>query len=135
MTVSEATRRGGAVAEDDGRTRWEQGFQRYREVYGDDAFVFPKGQVPAFDVMIEQLFGEVWTREGLDIPMRRLLVMGVLAAQHEFGTLQLQFERALTAGELTAEQVREVVVHLVQYVGYPSSSGLLGAAEAAIGAR
>ena len=85
-----------------------------------------------FDVMIEQLFGEVWTRPGLEIEQRRLLVMGVLAAQHHFATLQTQFTRALDAGELTADQVREIVVHLVPYVGYPSSSDLFRVGEAAI---
>ena len=85
--------------------------------------------------MIEQLFGEVWTRPGFAIEQRRLLVMGVLAAQHHFGTLQIQFTRALATGELTAEQVREVVIHLVPYVGYPSSSSCSGVGEAAIAAH
>ncbi len=116
---------------DDG-ARFERGLAQYRRVYGDDAFAFEPGQAEFFDIMIEQLFGEVWTRPALAIDQRRLLVMGVLAAQHHFGTLQIQFTRALATGELTAEQVREVVIHLVPYVGYPSSSELYGAGEAAI---
>ena len=64
----------------DGDGRWERGLQRYREVYGDDAVVFERGQMTFFDVMIEQLFAEVWTRPALPIPARRLLTMGVLAA-------------------------------------------------------
>jgi 4-carboxymuconolactone decarboxylase len=120
---------------DQAGSRWDQGLRRYREIYGPDAHVFPQGQIPAFDLMIEQLFGEVWVRDALNISTRRLLVMGVLAAQREFDTLQLQFERALASDELTEAQVREVVVHLVQYVGYPSMSGLLRAAETAIGPR
>jgi alkylhydroperoxidase/carboxymuconolactone decarboxylase family protein YurZ len=56
----------------------------------------------------------------------------VLAAQHHFTTLQTQFTRALDAGELTTEQVREIVIHLVPYVGYPSSSDLFRVGEAAI---
>jgi 4-carboxymuconolactone decarboxylase len=120
---------------DQALSRWDQGLRRYREIYGPDAHVFAQGQVPAFDIMIEQLFGEVWVRKALDISTRRLLVMGVLAAQREFDTLQVQFERALASDELTEAQVREVVVHLVQYVGYPSMSGLLRAAETAIGQR
>ena len=53
--------------------------------------------------------------------------MGVLAAQHQFDTLQTQFSRALETGELDVEQVREVVIQLVPYVGYPSSSDLFRA--------
>lgn len=112
--------------------RWERGLERYREVYGEDAFVLERGQAPFFDLMIEQLFAEVWTRPALEVDARRLLVMGVLAAQHRFDTLGLQLARALDAGELTVEQVREVVVHLIPYVGYPSSSELFRVSEAAI---
>jgi 4-carboxymuconolactone decarboxylase len=112
--------------------RWAKGLAMYRSVYGDDAVAFERGASPMFDLMIEQLFGEVWSRAALAIPSRRLLTMGVLAAQHRFDVLQLQFERTLANGELTAEQVREVVVHLVPYVGYPSSGDLLRVSEAAI---
>jgi alkylhydroperoxidase/carboxymuconolactone decarboxylase family protein YurZ len=82
--------------------------------------------------MIGHLFGEVWTGEALDVPTRRLLVMGVLAAQHEFDTLGIQFSNALRTGELNTEQVREVVVQLIPYVGYPSSGSLFRVSETAI---
>jgi 4-carboxymuconolactone decarboxylase len=36
---------------------------------------------------------------------------------------------------MTEEQVREVVVHLVHYVGWPLATGLSGAAERVIGRR
>src|SRR5688572_28956642 len=100
-TVAAFTADGGAVADDDDRVA--AGLRRYREVYGDDAVVFPPGQAAFFDLMMEHLFDGVWNRPGLEIDQRRLLTMGVLAAQHRFDVLQLQFERAIVAGELTAE--------------------------------
>jgi 4-carboxymuconolactone decarboxylase len=115
--------------------RFERGLAQYRKVYGEEAFAFAEGQSGFFDLMIEQLFGEVWARPGLELEQRRLLVMGVLAAQHHFATLQTQFTRALDAGELTTEAVREIVIHLVPYVGYPSSSDLFRVGEAAIAAH
>jgi 4-carboxymuconolactone decarboxylase len=113
-------------------TRWEAGLARYLEVYGDDAVTFERGQFEFFDLMIEQLFAELWTRPALSIPERRLLTIGVLAARGHFDLLELQFVRALETGELTAAQVREVVIHLVAYAGYPSSGGLIQSSEAAI---
>ena len=104
----------------------------YRAVYGDDAVVFEQGDAEFFDLMVSQLFAEVWSRPGLALPARRLLVMGVLAAQHRYDTLRAQFARALATGELTAAQVREVVIHLIPYVGYPSSGELYRAGEDAI---
>lgn len=115
--------------------RWQKGVATYREVYGEDAFVFEQGQSDFFDLMMGQLFGEVWSRPALAIPSRRMLVMGVLAAQHRFDTLQIQLARALEAGELEVDQVREVVIHLIAYVGYPSSSDLFRVGEAAIAAH
>lgn len=112
--------------------RRERGLAKYREVYGDDAFVFEEGASEFFDLMLTQLFGEVWSRPALDVPQRRLLVMGVLAAQRAFDTLGIQFTRALEAGEMTVEQVRETAIHLIPYVGYPSSSDLYRVSETSI---
>lgn len=112
--------------------RRARGEAMYRRVYGDDAFVMPEGQSDFFDLMMGQLFAEVWARPGLPVESRRLLVMGVLAAQHRYDTLGVQFARCLDTGELTAEQVREVVIQLIPYVGYPSASDLFRVSEAAI---
>ncbi len=120
----------GTLGESDDRRA--RGLEQYRAVYGDDAVVMEPGQAAFFDLMMENLFDSVWSRPGLDIPTRRLLVMGVLAAQHHFDTLQIQFARALETGELSAEQVREVVIQLVPYVGYPSSGELFRVSETAI---
>lgn len=108
------------------------GVETYRAVYGDDAFIMDEGQSDFFDTMIDHLFGEIWSRPQLAISERRLLVMGVLAAQHRFDTLGIQFGRVLSNGEMTAEQVREVVIQLIPYVGYPSSSDLYRVSETAI---
>ena len=53
------------------------------------------------------------------------------AATH---TLQLQLERCLATGELDADGVREVALHLIPYVGYPSASELFRVAETAVAA-
>ena len=135
--MSERSERPSVVSErpDVGTTgdeRYARGLEKYREVYGDDAVVFETGEVAFFDLMVGHLFGEVWTRPGLEIDQRRLLVMGVLAAQAKWETLQTQFTRALARGELTAAQVREVAIHLIPYVGVPSSSELFRTSETAI---
>ncbi len=112
--------------------RRARGLDVYREVYGEDAVAFDPGQSDFFDLMMSHLFGEVWARPALPIDVRRLLVMGVLAAQHRYDTLGIQFSRALAAGELDADQVREVVIQLIPYVGYPSSGDLYRVSETAI---
>jgi len=108
----------------------------YHEVCGDDAALPDGGSAEFFDLLIiDQQFAEVWSRRALPIASRRLLTMGVLAATHRFDILQLQFARTLVTGELTAEQIREIVIHLITYVGTPSSGDLYRAGEAAIAAH
>ena len=116
----------------DSDARWERGIAQYKQVYGDDFVAFERGQFAFFDIMIEQLFAEVWSRGELSVPQRRLLLIGAIAAQGHFDILEIQLTRAITAGELTAEQVREAVIQLTPYIGYPSSGGLISASEAAI---
>src|SRR3954470_742437 len=125
-------RRQAVAVSDTDDDRYERGMARYREVYGQDAVVFERGQAPFFDLMIEQLFAEVWTRPALSTSQRRLISMGVVAARGRFETLRVQFEIALRDGELTPEQVREFVIHIIPYVGYPYSGELHATAEAAI---
>ena len=112
--------------------RRDRGVAKYHEVYGDDAFTMPEGQADFFDLMMKQLFGEVWSRPALSIESRRLLVMGVLAAQQRFDVLGIQLARCLETGELSEEQVREVAIQLIPYVGYPSSGDLFRVTEVAI---
>lgn len=112
--------------------RYQKGVAKYREIYGPDLPLAEHGSSDFFDLMIGHLFSEVWTGDALDVSTRRLLVMGVLAAQHEFDTLGIQFTNALRTGELSPEQVREVVVQLIPYVGYPSSGSLFRVSETAI---
>ena len=114
-------------------SRRARGQAMYREVYGENAALPEGGSAEFFDLLIlDQQFAEVWSRRALSIPSRRLLTMGVLAATRRFDILELQFARTLETGELTPEQIREVVIHLTSYVGTPSSGGLYQAGEAAI---
>ena len=111
--------------------RRERGLEKYREVYGEDAWVAPEGAVPAFDIMLEQLFGEIWTRSALCVRDRRLLAVGVLAANGKTETIALQMRRALELGELDAEQLHEVAIMLGHYAGWPLA-GELGAVAAQV---
>ena len=110
------------------------GMAKMQEVYG---FNVDPASVPGryTDITVDHLFGTVWTGATLDLPLRRLLTIGVLAAQDKPELLELQFDSALERGELTVDQVREVVVHLTHYVGWPISVGINNAAEKVIRRR
>ena len=115
-----------------GRERRERGAEKIREVYAGGVKTPPAGASQFADLMLEQLFAEVWTRDVLSMRDRRLLLLGAIAALGERDTFGIQVRATLKNAELTPEQVREVLIFLVHYVGYPRAAGLLGTLEQAI---
>lgn len=111
-----------------------RGMAKMDEVYGfsvDPAEI----PVPYVAFTVDHLFGQVWTRPELGIRDRRLMTIGVLAALGQSNLVEIQFRSALERGELTEAQVRETVVHLTHYIGWPLSTGVNEVAERVIAQR
>lgn len=111
-----------------------RGIAKMQEVYG---FSVDPDEIPGpyVEFTVDHLFGDVWTRPELDIRDRRLMTLGVLAALGQPQLVEIQFTSALERGELTEEQVRECVVHLTHYIGWPLSTGVNEVAERVIARR
>jgi 4-carboxymuconolactone decarboxylase len=75
--------------------RYQRGADVMNEVYGDLVPAAPEGANAFMDVMVSQVFAEVWSRDGLSIRDRRLLVMGVIAASGEPSVWGIQARAAL----------------------------------------
>ena len=58
--------------------------------------------------------------------------MGVIAANGATDIWGLQARSALANGELTVEELRETLVFLAPYAGYPNVAPLVGVTEKAI---
>ena len=112
--------------------RFQKGVEMFTQVYAGALQAPPEGQDAFFDVMLKHLFGEVWAREALSIRDRRLLLMGAIAALGEKDIFAIQVGAALQNEELTADQIREIIIHLAPYVGYPRVGGMRISAETAI---
>ncbi len=110
------------------------GIAKMQEVYG---FSVDPDTIPGryAEMTVDHLFGSVWTSDELDVRDRRLMTIGVLATLGKSDLLDIQFDSALSRGELTVDQVREVVVHLTHYIGWPLSTGLNQTAENVIARR
>jgi 4-carboxymuconolactone decarboxylase len=78
---------------------------------------------------VDHLFAEVWTREHLSNRDRRLLILGALAVAGDFDVIGLQIDAAHRLGELDADQLREIVIFLTHYVGWPRGAKLNAAVE------
>ena len=115
-----------------GSERRERGAEMMKKVYAGDVIVPPEGANAFADIMLEQVFAEVWTRPALSVRDRRLVIMGVIAAMRESMTWGIQAKAALKNGELTPEQLREMLIQLAQYAGYPRAAGLMAVTEKTI---
>ena len=102
-----------------------RGEAKFDEVYCGDLGALPApGASPFIDYMLETLFGVLWQDATLSIRERRLLLLGVLAAQGEDAALAIHLRAAVKRGELTAAQLQAMATFLTQYVGYPRGSRL-----------
>jgi 4-carboxymuconolactone decarboxylase len=108
--------------------RRKKGLEMLREVYAGDVVTPPEGN--AFtDVMLEQVFAEVWSRDVLSIRDRRLLLLGIIAEKGEPMTWGIQAKAALKRGELSPAELRELLLMIAQYAGYPRAAALVGIVE------
>ena len=111
--------------------RRARGEEMIKKVYAGDVVTPPPGNVFT-DVMLEQLFAEVWSRDVLSMRDRRILLLGIIAEKGEHMTFGIQAKAALKNGELTPEELRETLLMIAPYAGYPRAAGLVGVIEKAI---
>lgn len=109
-----------------------KGVAALEDVYQGLVPVLPEGLMDVADIMTEDLFGAIWTRPALDVRDRRLIVMGVIAAIGGPATWEIQCKAALMRGDLTSEELREVLIQATPYVGYPRAAEFTAATEGVI---
>ncbi len=117
------------MTDDGGRQR---GLAMMAQVYGWDV---QDGPGDFFGLTVEHLFGEIWTRPGLTMRDRRLLLIGLLVGQGAHDVAEIQLDAALRNGELGPGQLREIVIFLAHYAGWPSAARLSMQAEKLIAAQ
>src|ERR1700686_3552427 len=85
-----------------------RGLEMVEEVYQGRVTIDPT-LTPHQAATVDHVFGEIWSRPGLDIRDRRLVVIGVLGMLGKSEILEIQFGAALDRGELNAEQIHEIL--------------------------
>ncbi|MFI1460673.1 carboxymuconolactone decarboxylase family protein [Nocardia carnea] len=99
----------------------ERGLAKMAEVYG---WEFQDGPGDHFAVTADHLFADIWSRPGLSLRDRRLLLLGALTAQGLFDVAGIQIGAALKNGELDETALREISLFLCHYVGWPAGTSL-----------
>ncbi|MFF1945953.1 carboxymuconolactone decarboxylase family protein [Rhodococcus qingshengii] len=99
-----------------------RGVAKMNEVYGWELPADVPGDF--FAVTADHLFADIWTRPGLSVRDRRLLLIGAITAQGQNDVAKIQINAALHNEELTEQQFEEAAIFLCHYVGWPLATGL-----------
>ena len=83
---------------------------------------------------IDQAFGEIWTRPGLDRKARSLVSMAVMIALRQPNEFAIHMNIALNNG-LTLDEIEEALIQTLPYVGFPAVATALAAAGKVIQER
>ncbi len=74
------------------------------------------------DLITRYAWGEIWTRPGLDVRTRRLLVIATTIALGRWEELRLHVRAALAEGGVSAEDIKEVMLQQTVYCGVPAGN-------------
>lgn len=110
--------------------RYRRGLDVAEQLAADKLAHFVKSGVaevaPDFARMvIEFAFGDIYSREALDLRSRELIAIAALAASGHAGPqLRVHVESAASAG-ITKPQVVEVLMQIALYAGFPAALNAL----------
>jgi 4-carboxymuconolactone decarboxylase len=93
--------------------------QAYRDVMTVDP---PPVVSPFAQAELEFLFGQVWSRPALGRRERRLVTLACVAAADAQQPIEDHVYAALNSGDLSIEELLEVVLHFAVYCGWPKAS-------------
>lgn len=121
----------------DERERYETGMRVRRGVLGDEHVDRAEKAKSNLDLKFQELitryaWGEIWTRPELSRHTRSLLTIGLMVALNRSEELRLHL-RAAKNNDVTAEEIREVLLHCAIYCGIPAANAAFHAAKEILG--
>jgi 4-carboxymuconolactone decarboxylase len=104
-----------------------------QKVFGAPALAAPKSptQELAPDlgrISDEVLFGQIWSRPGLELPHRSMITIAALTALGREPELKAHIRGGLNLG-LTREQIVEIIMQMAFYAGQPAAHAGFRAAK------
>lgn len=110
-----------------------EGMRVRREVLGDrqvDNAVRATTEftAPFQDYITRNVWGDLWTRPGLDRRTRSAITLAALTALGQEHELALHLRAAVRNG-LTREQIGEVLLHVGAYAGVPAANRAFAVAQ------
>jgi 4-carboxymuconolactone decarboxylase len=116
---------------------YERGMRVRREVLGDDYVEAALERATGFttdfqDLITRYAWGEIWSRPGLDRRTRSCITLMALMALGRLEELELHVRAALRNG-LSADEIKEVILHGAIYCGAPAANSAFAVARRVLG--
>jgi 4-carboxymuconolactone decarboxylase len=116
--------------------RYEQGMGVRRKVLGDawvDRSLKNRNEFNSEfqELITRHVWGDIWTRPGLDQKTRRCMVLSTMLALGRWEEFRLH-ARAGLAGELTKNDLKEIILQATVYCGAPAGNHAMHEAEAVL---
>lgn len=111
----------------DEQDRRDAGMTMRRQVLGDAHIDRVTAQASSLtsefqDLITRYAWGEIWTRPGLDVRTRRILVLGTLIALGRFEEFRMHARAAMTEGGFSESDLKEIVLQQAVYCGVPAAN-------------
>ncbi len=121
----------------DERARFEAGMKMRRSVLGDRHVDAAVAATDAFnadfqDLITRYAWGEIWSRPGLPQQTRSLLTIALMVALNRGEELRMHLRAASNLG-VSAEEIREVLLHCAIYCGVPAANAAFQSAKEVLG--
>lgn len=98
-----------------------RGTAMMKQVYGWDI-----GDVSGdfVELTVDHLFGRIWADGEMSVRDRRLLLIGYLLGSGQEDVVGLQLDCATQIGEISIDELREIVIFIAHYAGWPVAARL-----------
>jgi 4-carboxymuconolactone decarboxylase len=106
--------------------RLDRGRENFKKVYGDQLALPAQFDENGYiGYTLKSLFSDIYGRSGLGLRERRFVILGALAGLGADPALfEIHVRSAIANGELSVDELREVIMTTLPYVGYPRTSPL-----------
>ncbi len=97
--------------------RYQKGAAKMKELFGAE----PRPgmmQEDFLNITVENLFGDVWGRPGLETHERSMITVAALTVLAREPEMKVHIRGALNVG-ISREKIEEMMIHLAHYGGWP----------------
>jgi 4-carboxymuconolactone decarboxylase len=106
--------------------RYDAGLAKRKQVLGEAYVEASLANRNPFNAEFQELitryaWGEIWTRPGLDMKTRRLLVLAITASMGRWEEFRLHLRAALDGG-VAPDDIKEVLLQSAIYAGVPAAN-------------